>query len=102
MRVFVEYNEPTGPISGFGLGDGTPGGSYYRKTCFFAFFLVRCIRCTTHNASQRARENAPLVLLSSALKSSGATRARSLCFIAIDMRPGGEGSDDYFGGKGLL
>jgi len=38
-------------------------------------------RCTTHNASQRARENAPLVLLSSALRSSGATRARSLCFI---------------------
>ena len=38
-------------------------------------------RCTAHNASQRARENAPLVLLSSALGSSGATRARSLCFI---------------------
>ena len=40
-------------------------------------------RCTTHNASQRARENAPLVLLSSALRSSGATRARSLCFICL-------------------
>jgi hypothetical protein len=37
--------------------------------------------CALHNASQRARENAPLVLLSSALRSSGATRARSLCFI---------------------
>ena len=27
-------------------------------------------RCTAHNASQRARENAPLVLLSSALRST--------------------------------
>ena len=43
-------------------------------------------RCTTHNASQRARENAPLVLLSSALRSSGATRARSLCFLPKVLR----------------
>ena len=51
MRVFVEYNEPTGPISGFGLGDGTPGGSYYRKTCFFDFFVVRSVHLRLNLAS---------------------------------------------------
>ena len=44
MQVFVEYNEPIGPISGFGLGDGTPGGLIIEKRVFLIFFLVRCIQ----------------------------------------------------------
>ena len=38
MKVFVEYNEPIGPISGFGLGDGTPGGLIIEKRVFLIFF----------------------------------------------------------------
>ena len=68
MRVFVEYNEPTGPISGLGLGDGTPGESYYRKMCFFDFFLVRCIE------AQRASSGGPTRFLKDPLRAQEKTQ----------------------------
>ena len=57
MKVFVEYNEPIGPISGFGLGDGTPGGLIIEKRVFLIFFS--CGASQRHNGHHRSSTRTP-------------------------------------------